>query len=142
MTKAILAQPAHLAAKDRLMRALQERTTRGLLLYNRERHRIHKLYGDLWAVPSAQGGFWRVNLTDETCGCQDFRYVCTDRETGAPFMCCKHVIAAAIARAKQRPAQEHPHACVDGWVYLGYADDQGSEQVEALPCRRCREGLR
>jgi hypothetical protein len=125
---------------DSLAQAIRERTTRGLLLYNRERERIHQLYGDTWAVPSSLGGFWRVNLADETCGCQDFRYAFTDRDTGEPLMNCKHVVAAAIARAKRRPVQDHPHACIEGWVYLGYTDDEGREQVEALPCRRCAGG--
>jgi hypothetical protein len=117
----------------------QERTTRGLLLFNRERERIHRLYGDTWAVPSSQGGYWRVNLADGTCGCQDFRYSCTDRATGVPFMNCKHVVAAAIARAK-RPAQDHPHACVRGWVYLGITAEDGTEHTERVPCRRCNGG--
>jgi hypothetical protein len=138
----ILAQPAHLAAKERLMRMQQERTTRGLLLYNRERERIHQLDGDVWAVPSSQGGYWRVNLADETCGCQDFRYLCTDRDTGVPFMNCKHIVAAAIARVKAREREDHPHACTGGYVYLGYTafDEATGEEVEhyeALPCRRC-----
>jgi hypothetical protein len=38
------------------------------------------------------------------------------------------------------PAQDHPHACLDGWVYLSYTvfDEAGEEveRVEALPCRR------
>jgi hypothetical protein len=33
------------------------------------------LEGDLWAVRSAtRGGFHRVDLTDETCTCEDFAY--------------------------------------------------------------------
>jgi hypothetical protein len=35
--------------------------------------------------------------------------------------------------------QDHPHACWDGYVYLGYTDDDGEEQIEKLPCRRCVE---
>jgi hypothetical protein len=35
--------------------------------------------------------------------------------------------------------QGHPHACWDGYVYLGYTDDDGEEQIEKLPCRRCVE---
>src|SRR5215204_648441 len=139
MTDPTVAQPR---CPDTPAQQAQERTTRGLLLYNRERDRIHQLDGDVWAVPSSQGGYWRVNLADETCGCQDFRYLCTDRATGEAFMNCKHIVAAAIARAKGRsPVQDHPHACVDGWVYLGYTDDAGQEQVEAVPCRRCADGM-
>jgi hypothetical protein len=95
-------------ARRKRARAIRERTTRGMLLYDRERQRIHCLSeaGELWAVPSSRGGFWRVNLSDETCGCQDHRYQCTDRDAGAVLMPCKHVIAAAIARAKTEPAPE------------------------------------
>ena len=43
--------------------------------------------------------------------------------------------------------QDHPHACLDGYVYLGYtATDEESgeevERVEALPFRRCAEEAR
>jgi hypothetical protein len=38
--------------------------------------------------------------------------------------------------------QDHPHACLNGYVYLGYTalDEETGEEVErveALPCRRC-----
>jgi len=40
--------------------------------------------------------------------------------------------------------QDHPHACLNGYVYLGYTavdeeTDEEVERVEALPCRRCGE---
>ena len=40
--------------------------------------------------------------------------------------------------------QDHPHACLNGYVYLGYTaiDEETGEEVErieALPCRRCAE---
>jgi hypothetical protein len=35
--------------------------------------------------------------------------------------------------------QDHPHCCWDGYVYLGYTDEDGEEQIEKLPCRRCVE---
>jgi hypothetical protein len=43
--------------------------------------------------------------------------------------------------------QDHPHACLDGLVYLGYiaVDEETGEEVErveALPCRRCAEEAR
>jgi len=42
------------------------------------------------------------------------------------------------------PEQDHPHACLDGYIYLGYTveDPETGEEggrVEALPCRRCCE---
>jgi hypothetical protein len=43
--------------------------------------------------------------------------------------------------------QDHPHACLNGYIYLGYTafDEQTGEEVErieALPCRRCAEEAR
>ena len=43
--------------------------------------------------------------------------------------------------------QDHPHACLNGFVYLGYTalnEETGEEveRVEALPCRRCAEEAR
>jgi hypothetical protein len=40
------------------------------------------------------------------------------------------------------PLEETPHACMDGWVFLGFeAEDESGEQcedIERVPCRRCR----
>ena len=43
--------------------------------------------------------------------------------------------------------QDHPHACLNGYVYLGYTavDEETGEEVErieALPCRCCAEEAR
>ncbi len=43
--------------------------------------------------------------------------------------------------------QDHPHACLNGYIYLGYTavDEQTGvevERVEALPYRRCAEDAR
>jgi hypothetical protein len=43
--------------------------------------------------------------------------------------------------------QDHPHACLNGYIYLSYTavDEQTGEEVErieALPCRRCAEEAR
>ena len=39
------------------------------------------------------------------------------------------------------PDEETPHACMGGWVFLGFGDeDEKGEPVEVLervPCRRC-----
>ena len=38
--------------------------------------------------------------------------------------------------------EETPHACWGGWVFLGFVEDEdGEEHHEAVPCRRCAEGL-
>ena len=36
---------------------------------------------------------------------------------------------------------ERPHACNDGWVYLG-VEENGIERTEAVSCRRCAEDRR
>jgi hypothetical protein len=43
--------------------------------------------------------------------------------------------------------QDHPHACLNGYIYLSYTafDEETGEEVErieALPCRRCAEEVR
>ena len=30
-----------------------------------------------------------------------------------------------------------PHACMDGWVFVGYVDEHGEEREASYPCRRC-----
>jgi len=46
--------------------------------------------------------------------------------------------------ASHHDDQDHPHACLNGYIYLGYIalDEETGEEVErveALPCRRCAE---
>jgi hypothetical protein len=53
----------------------------------------------------------------------------------------------SIDYGEYRGEQDHPHACMDGYVYLGYTvfDEEAGEEVErveALPCRRCGEAER
>jgi len=113
-------------------RAIRERSTRGLLLYNSDPDFAH-LEGDEWAIRSSRGGFHRVNLAEEVCTCEDFLYFGSEHDVS-----CKHIIACAIAHATRRQRREDgPCACVRGWVYLGVEED-GVERVEAVPCRRCR----
>ena len=33
-----------------------------------------------------------------------------------------------------------PHACVGGWVFVGYVDEHGEEREAPYPCRRCADG--
>jgi hypothetical protein len=44
---------------------------------------------------------------------------------------------------KLEVGRDHPHACWDGYVFVGYlaedADGEEVELVEVLPCRRCAE---
>jgi hypothetical protein len=34
---------------------------------------------------------------------------------------------------------ERPHACIGGWVFVGYADEHGEEREASYPCRRCAD---
>jgi hypothetical protein len=33
-----------------------------------------------------------------------------------------------------------PHACVGGWVFVGYVDEHGEEREASYPCSRCADG--
>ena len=136
-----IAQTAHEPpTREARWRAIQERTTRGLLTYNAGG--VAHLEGDQWAVRSAtHGGFWRVDLADETCTCPDFVHYGRAHDVN-----CRHIYAVAIAHGTRRgPRQrreDRPCACIDGWVYIGHMvageDGQEREVVEGVPCRRCR----
>ena len=46
--------------------------------------------------------------------------------------------------AHEEHHQDHPHACMGGYIYLGYtyvSEETGDEveAYEAVPCRRCAE---
>ena len=34
---------------------------------------------------------------------------------------------------------ERPHACIGGWVFVGYIDDNGEEKEASYRCRCCAE---
>lgn len=75
---------------ERIERLARER--RGIALYRERSKEIEHLKGRTWAVPSCSGeGLYQVDLRAETCECPDF----SRREEN-----CKHIYAAAIARAK------------------------------------------
>jgi hypothetical protein len=33
-----------------------------------------------------------------------------------------------------------PHACLDGWVFVGYTDEDGEEREASYQCRCCNAG--
>ena len=35
-----------------------------------------------------------------------------------------------------------PHACTDGWVFVGYIDEHGEEREASYRCRRCAASSR
>jgi hypothetical protein len=41
--------------------------------------------------------------------------------------------------------EQTPHACMDGWVFLGFEgeDENGEhiEEIERVPCRRCNHDV-
>ena len=32
-----------------------------------------------------------------------------------------------------------PHACINGWVFVGYIDEYGEEREASYACRRCAD---
>ena len=32
-----------------------------------------------------------------------------------------------------------PHACMDGWVFVGYVDEHGEEREASYACHRCAD---
>jgi hypothetical protein len=121
------------AQEDR-WRAIRERRTRGILTFNAGG--VHHLEGDLWAVRSSRGGFHRVDLTDETCSCEDFTYYGSEHDVN-----CRHIYAVAIAHATRRGQGRRPScpSCFGGYVTIT-VEEAGQERVEAVLCRRCQDG--
>jgi hypothetical protein len=35
-----------------------------------------------------------------------------------------------------------PHACIVGWVFVGYVDEYGEEREASYACRRCADSSR
>ena len=35
-----------------------------------------------------------------------------------------------------------PHACMDGWVFVGYVDEHGEEREASYACNRCADSSR
>jgi hypothetical protein len=125
----------HTTTREVIRQAILQRTTRGMLTYNTGK--VHCLEGELWAVPSTRGGFYQVDLVDETCPCEDFTFY-----GSLVGVACRHIYAAAIARARGRDLDlpDHDHGCAlcmsSGFVFFGVEED-GEEEIERVPCRRC-----
>jgi SWIM zinc finger len=109
------------------------RELRALELYRTRGHEIRQSAEDLYLVPSCTGrGFYSVDYREETCDCPDFTH---RREN------CKHILAVGVHVAKRR--HQRPHACMDGWVFLGRVVESEHDldgeviEYERVPCRRC-----
>ena len=35
-----------------------------------------------------------------------------------------------------------PHACTDGWVFVGFVDEHGEEREASYACHRCADSSR
>ena len=132
MAEPILADTRHTTTREDIRQAILQRTTRGMLTYNSGK--VHQLEGDLWAVPSTRGGWHKVDLDQETCDCEDFTFY-----GSLVGVACRHVYAAAIARARGR--RDQGHGCYSGVVYMGQLviGEDGEEEEVFYPvlCRRC-----
>lgn len=98
MADQILADNRYTTTRETVRQAILQRTTRGMLTYNTGK--VHRLEGDLWAVPSTRGGFHQVDLGVEACDCEDFTFYGRGRGVA-----CRHIYAAAIAREKRTRMQ-------------------------------------
>jgi hypothetical protein len=127
------------------------RELRALELYRKHGEEIRHVGEDLFTVPSCTGSrLYTVDYAVEVCDCPDFQYRGEN---------CKHILAVGIYLAKRRlrvsaagdpfvaaahdRGRDRPHACMDGWVFLGRVleseHDLDGEVVEYIrvPCRRC-----
>ena len=50
-----------------------------------------------------------------------------------------NILRNAPEKVAPESLEETPHACMGGWVFLGFEDEDGDEVIEAVPCRRCSE---
>ena len=115
-------------------RHLDTRELRALELYRTRGHEIRHVGQDLYLVPSCTGrGFYSVDYGDETCDCPDFEHRGEN---------CKHILVVGIYHAKHRRSEASPHACTNGFVFVGFEDDNGVERVASYRCRRCSEAGR
>lgn len=130
MAEQILADNRHTTTRENIRQAILQRTTRGMLTYNSGR--VHRLEGELWAVPSTRGGFHKVDLDQETCGCEDWTFY--GSVVGAA---CRHIYAAAIARARDG-RRRGCSLCFGGYVTITVEEDD-QERDEAVPCRHCED---
>jgi hypothetical protein len=78
---------------------------------------------------SRPGLFHDVTLEpEESCSCE------------ATIPLCRHIRIARIRAAKARP-----HACMDGWVFVGRVVESEHDldgevvEYERVPCRRCAD---
>jgi hypothetical protein len=103
-----------------------DRVRRGILLYLERGDEIEPLGKGRYLVPGCKGGPYTVDVgifhdepEAESCDCPDFQH---RGET------CKHLVAAAIYRAKARIRQRNQRAEANR-RRAGGLDDRGREEV-------------
>jgi len=105
------------------------RESRALDLYRTRGHEIRKVGEDLYLVPSCTGqGSYTVDYRAEACDCPDFE---------RRGLNCKHILCVGIRVAKRRSSAGRPCACLNGFVFVGYVDDNDVEHFASYRCRRC-----
>jgi transposase len=45
-----------------------------------------------------------------------------------------------VGKLLEEDLKERPFACLGGWVFVGYVDEDGEEREAAYRCRRCADG--
>jgi hypothetical protein len=50
-----------------------------------------------------------------------------------------HPAHPSTEKPPRHDQDERPHACIDGWVFVGYIDEYGEEREASYRCRRCAD---
>jgi hypothetical protein len=57
-------------------------------------------------------------------------------------MALNQTIRQSAEKVATEPLEETPHACMGGWVFLGFEDEgehcEHGEVIESVPCHRCQ----
>ena len=131
--------------------SVNSRAERALALFEERGSLIRAVAADTFEVPSCamRGKRYTVRYGGgvESCSCMDFEF----NGGGRP---CKHLLSVGVMHAARRSgvrefrsirvaagdgiayrAKKACH-CYGGYHYIGVEED-GSERLEAVPCRRC-----
>ncbi len=96
---------------------LDTREERALALYHARGREIERIAPNVYLVPSCSGDHaYRVDLSDESCNCPDARR--------HPDLNCKHILAAAVKRAKRRGTTARRLAALEAQYQHELLDDE------------------
>ncbi len=122
------------AAEKTIARMIAERAERGRQLYLTSRQLIAKTSADTYEIPSCTTDeVYAVHYGDSKEDC-----TCTDFGAHRGEVSCKHLTAVALLFAVRRRGSPRPScpSCFGGYVTMTIEED-GQEDAEAVPCRRC-----